>query len=274
MTSLSLERVVACARRVPRGRPLLIGELAVVGLLVFVYDRVRELSQLRPASAIANGQWVLDAERFLHVDLELKANLWLAGHRMLGELSSLYYQTAHLTVTLLVLAWCYWRRPDAYRSARNTLVAINVVGFMVFWVFPVAPPRLAGAGFIDTAMAVGVSAPTDPSASMNPYAAMPSLHLAWAAWVAVVGLLLTRHLLARLLCLVYPTVTAVVVMATANHYLLDVVAGVVVALVMARLTGLTMGTMGTREIKGITGTAMPVRWIPLPRRTAQSRESG
>ncbi len=269
MTSLALERVVACARRARRTRPLLIGEIAVVALLVFAYDRVRALAELRPAAALANGQLVIDAERFLHVDIELTANLWLTSHRMLSELSSWYYQTAHLTVTLLVLALCYWRRPDAYRSARNALVAINVVGFMVFWVFPVAPPRLAGAGFVDTALAAGVSAPTDPSASMNPYAAMPSLHLAWAAWVAVVGLLLTRQLLARVLCVAYPLVTAVVVMITANHYLFDVLAGVAVALLMARLTGLTSGAAVVRPRVPSPRTGSP----PRSRKSGRAEDS-
>jgi len=117
----------------------------------------------------------------------------------------------------------------AYRSARNALIGINTIALVVFWVLPVAPPRLIpGSGFVDSAV---VSDVADKVSTVSPdlYAAMPSLHVAWATWVALQVLLITRHRAGRVLAVAHATLTFVAVIATANHYLLDVVAGAVLA---------------------------------------------
>ena len=217
-------------RSVGYARPALLGELAVVFGLVIAYDHIRNLAQSRPVPSAADGARVLDLERLLHLDIERWLNLWLAGHETLGVVASWYYQLLHLCVTMTVLLACYIFRPDVYRAARNTLVSISMIGLMIFWVFPVAPPRLLpGGGYVDTAVATGVVGLVD-SASANPYAAMPSLHLAWAMWSAMfAGVLIPRRSV-RWLLYAYPVVTTIVVMATANHYLLDAVAGAVLAL--------------------------------------------
>ena len=216
------------ADRPPR-RPLFIGELLIVFVLVFAYDRIRDLATSHPRESLANARDLLRWERWAHIDIELPFNAWLSGHHSLADFASWYYQLAHLTVTLLVLLACYGLRPDAYRPARNALLAINAIGLAVFWVYPVAPPRLLpGGGFVDTAVVTGAAS---ASAASNPYAAMPSLHIAWAVWTALVALLVVRGRYPRVIWAAYPMLTTVVVIATANHYVLDVVAGFAVALV-------------------------------------------
>jgi hypothetical protein len=218
-------------RPIGYARPALLGELAVVFGLVVAYDRIRDFAQARPTVSAVDGARVLDAERLLHLDIERWLNLWLAGHETLAVVASWYYQLLHLSVTMTVLLACYIFRPDVYRAARNALVSISVIGLMIFWVFPVAPPRLLpGGGYVDTAVATGVVGLVD-SASANPFAAMPSLHLAWAVWSAMFAAVLIRRRSVRLLLYAYPVVTTIVVMATANHYLLDAVAGAVLALI-------------------------------------------
>jgi PAP2 superfamily len=211
-------------------RPALLGELAVVFVLVVAYDRIRDVAQARPAVSAIDGARVLDAERVLHLDMERWLNLWVSSHENLAVVASWYYQLLHLSVSMAVLLACYVCRPDIYRAARNALVSINLIALMIFWVFPVAPPRLlAGGGYIDTAVATGVGGLVD-SASANPYAAMPSLHLAWAVWSVMFAAAIIRRRSLRLLLYAYPVVTTVVVMATANHYLLDALAGAALAL--------------------------------------------
>ncbi len=218
-------------RPVGYARPALLGELAVVFGLVIAYDHIRNLAQSRPLPSAADGARVLDLERLLHLDIERWLNLWLSRHETLAVVASWYYQLLHLSVTMTVLLACYICRPDVYRAARNALVSISVIGLMIFWVFPVAPPRLLpGGGYIDTAVATGVVGLVDP-ASANPYAAMPSLHLAWAVWSAMFAAVLIRRRSVRLFLYAYPVVTTIVVMATANHYLLDAVAGAALALI-------------------------------------------
>jgi membrane-associated phospholipid phosphatase len=164
--------------------------------------------------------------------VRLAGNRWLVGHHTLLLITSWWYQLAHLTVTLVVLGLCYLRRPDAYRGARNALVVTNVVGLVVFYLYPVMPPRLLpGGGYVDTVAAAGFGSSHTGPVPADQYAAMPSLHLAWAVWTASVGMLLLARHRARLLWLLYPVVTATAVVVTANHYVLDVVAGVAVAVV-------------------------------------------
>ncbi len=172
-------------------RPALLGELIVVVVLVKVYDQVRRLEVARARPALHNANDVLAIERWLHLDLELAGNRWLIGHHTLLLIASWWYQLAHLTVTLVVLGWCYLRRPDAYRGARNALVLTNVIGLVVFYLYPVMPPRLLpGAGYVDAVAAAGFGSSHAGPVPADQYAAMPSLHLAWAVWTASVGMLL------------------------------------------------------------------------------------
>ncbi len=211
-------------------RPNLLGELAVVLVLVKVYDWVRGLEATRAGPALRHAERLLDLERWLHLDVELAATRWLAGHPAVSLAAVWWYQLAHLTVTLTVLAWCWWRRPDVYRRFRTALVLTNVAGLLVFLVLPMMPPRLLpGGGYVDAAAAAGFGPPHAGPVAADQYAAMPSLHLAWATWVAAVGVTLLAGRRGRWLCLLYPAATAVAVVLTGNHYVLDVVAGVAVA---------------------------------------------
>ena len=190
------------------------------------------------SDAVAAGEAVLAAERRMHLAVESGVNAWTGGHHLLALALSDYYQFCHLPVTLGLLTWCWWRS-DLYRQARNALVAINVVGFLVFLAVPVAPPRLLpGGAFTDLVALAGFGTGHAGGLPADQYAAMPSLHVAWAIWVALVGLRLTRRGWVRVLLVAHPVLTTVAVVATANHYLLDAVAGGAVTVLAAYLTGL------------------------------------
>jgi membrane-associated phospholipid phosphatase len=226
-------------------RSNLLGELAVVLVLVKVYDWVRSLEATRSGPALRHAEHLLDVERWLHIDVELAATHWLAAHQPLSLIAAWWYQFAHLSVTLTVLAWCWWRRPDLYRRARNALVLTNVAGLLVFLVLPMMPPRLLpGGGYVDAAAAAGFGPPHAGPVAADQYAAMPSLHLAWATWTAAVAITLLAGRRGRRLVLLYPAVTAVVVVVTGNHYVLDVVAGVAVA-VLALLAAQRIRPVGS-----------------------------
>jgi hypothetical protein len=216
-----------------------VGELLITATLVVVYDHVRRHAAMRRDSAFAHGQDLLNAEAKLGLDWETSANKFLNHHHFLAELLSWWYQLAHLTVTLSVLAWCYLAWPAGYRRARNALVLTNVVGLVVFLAWPVAPPRLLpGGGYTDTVIVtLGGGAVPAP----DQYGAMPSLHLAWATWVSVTVWMLVKAkglpTWVRVPAVVYPFVTSVAVVATANHYTLDVFAGTAVTAFAVGLAG-------------------------------------
>lgn len=226
-------------------RPPLLGEVVVVLGLVVVYDHVRDVASTRAGVAIAHAARLLTWESAGGLDVEQHLNAALARHHTLQAAGAWYYQLAHVSVTLTVLVWCYWQRPAAYRGARNALLQVNAAALIVFWLYPVAPPRLLPhAGFVDSAVVSGVIERTT-SVSPDLYAAMPSLHLAWAVWVAVMIARTTKRTTARIIAATHVLVTAVVVVATANHYLLDLAAGASLTFVCLR------ATVGGNERRGM-----------------------
>jgi hypothetical protein len=205
------------------------GELLVIVWLAWVYDMVTNLAPLRERVALAHGSDILSFERSLHIAPELSLNRWLTGHRTLAVILSNYYDNAHFGVTLGLLAWLWWRRADIYRPLRNSLVAVNLLGLLVFWRYPVAPPRmLASGGFTDlvaSTHAFGSWHTGSLATEANQLGAMPSLHIAWAVWCTLALWQLSSRTWVRGLAVLYPCLTTFAVMATGNHYLLDIFAG-------------------------------------------------
>jgi membrane-associated phospholipid phosphatase len=217
-------------------------ELLVIAWLAWLYDSVTNLAPLREAVALANGRGILSLERSLHSAPELALNRWLVRHHTLGLVGSYYYDNAHFIVTLGLLGWLWWRRADIYRPLRSSLVAINVIGLAVFWLYPVAPPRmLAGSGFTDviaSSHTFGSWHTGSLAADADQLAAMPSLHIAWAAWCALVLWRLSPRRWVRVAAVLYPLLTALAVIATGNHYVLDLVAGAATAALAVALVRL------------------------------------
>jgi hypothetical protein len=229
-------------------RPRWWGELLVIAWLAWLYDGITNLAPLREAAAIAHGASILSFEQSLQIAPELSLNRWLAGHRTLATILSNYYDNAHFVVTLGLLGWLWWRRADIYRPLRNSLVAINLLGLVVFWRYPVAPPRmLAGSGFTDVVAsthAFGSWHTGSLATEANQFGAMPSLHIAWAVWCTLVLWRLSARVWVRVLAVVYPCLTTFAVLATGNHYVLDVFAGVAtfaVAVALVRLVSVAQG---------------------------------
>jgi hypothetical protein len=217
------------------------GELLVIAWLAWVYDAVNNLAPVREALALDHGRGIFRFEQTLHMDPELSFNRWLSVHHTMGAVISDYYDNAHFVVTFALLGWLWWKRADIYRPLRTSLVAINVIGLFVFWRYPVAPPRmLVSNGFTDVVAstnAFGSWHTGDLAKEANQFGAMPSLHIAWAAWCSLATWQLSSRRWARVLALLYPFATTFAVLATGNHYLLDVLAGIgtfLLALVFAR----------------------------------------
>jgi hypothetical protein len=223
--------VRAKVTRPPTVRPYLVGELVVVLFLLKLYDVVRTHSNLRKGDAIRTGRDLFDFEKWLHIDFEPAFNHWTVDHRFFNYLASYWYQYAHITISMLVLAWCWYWRPAAYRTFRNALVLINLAGLTVFLLLPVAPPRLLpGSGFIDADRLVGFGSNDVGPVTADAYGAFPSLHIAWATWVVAVTYTLVRSDRLARAWVVYPFITVLAIVATGNHFVLDAVAGALLAL--------------------------------------------
>jgi hypothetical protein len=220
-------------------------EALTIAWLCWLYDAITNLAPLRVKTALSHGQGILNVERTLHIDVEHTLDRWMAAHHTLGLLVSDYYDNAHFVVTLGLLGWLWWRRADIYRPLRNALVLANVIAFVVFWLFPVAPPRMLP-GFVDVVAAthaIGSWHTGALASAANQYAAMPSLHIAWAVWCTVVVWRISSHRWLRALAAIYPFVTAFAVLSTGNHYVLDLLGGlatIATAMLIARVPGRRM----------------------------------
>jgi PAP2 superfamily len=217
-------------------------EALVIAWLCWIYDTVTDLAHLRLSAALAHAHDLLHVEQALHIDPELALDRWMAAHPTIGLAVSDYYDNAHFIVTLGLLGWLWWRRADIYRPLRNVLVLVNVLAFIVFWRFPVAPPRMLP-GFVDVVAsthAIGSWHTGALATHANELAAMPSLHIAWAVWCTLVAWRLWTRVWVRALAAVYPFVTAFAVLSTGNHFVLDLLGGLAVlalALLLVRARG-------------------------------------
>ena len=216
----------------PLSRPNVMLELLLIRVGYWAYSYVRSLAPDERSTAEAHGEQILGLESLLRIDVEHWLNRLTARTGWLEAFCNFYYSTFHFVVPIALLAWLYLRRPAGYRTSRTALCIATLLGLVGFWLYPLAPPRLMpGLGYIDTAH--GPQDLSDPDFGAltqlsNQYAAMPSLHVGWSLWCAVVVWRAAPWLWLRLLGALYPTVTLFVVMATANHYLLDAVGGAVV----------------------------------------------
>jgi membrane-associated phospholipid phosphatase len=214
-------------------------ELVVIGWLLFVYDAINNLAPLRLSTALGNGRGILHVEQALRIDPELSLDRWLASHHTLATILANYYDNAHFVVTLGLLGYLWWARADLYRPLRNSLVLVNVIGFVVFWRFPVAPPRMLD-GFTDVVASTHAfgSWHTGPLASQaNQLAAMPSLHMAWAAWCGLALWRISARRWVRGPALLYPCLTALAVLATGNHFVFDIAGGLLALALAVWLVG-------------------------------------
>lgn len=209
-------------------------ELILVAAFYAVYDAIRGVIAGSVPRAQSDAADLLRWERWTHLDPEHALNNALQHVSVLAVPACYFYATLHFIVTPAVLLWTYKARPAAYRTARTVLAIVTGSALIGFWKFPTAPPRLLTAGgFHDTLAAYGdwgwwgsdASVPAGAAAIANQFAAMPSLHMAWAAWCGATVFRLTSRRWLHVLALAYPVLTAFVVLGTANHYLADVIAG-------------------------------------------------
>ena len=173
---------------------------------------------------------VIDVERVVGMYHERTIQQWFLPARWFIQFWNIYYGTIHFAMPAIMLVVLYLVAPARYPRWRNALAITNALALVTFALWPLMPPRLMPAhfGFVDTATTVGGLGKAARSAKEfgNLYAAMPSLHLAWATWAALAVWAVTRNRALRATAAVYPFVTLFAVVVTANHWIVDGVGGV------------------------------------------------
>ena len=228
--ALVMVLVMLAARVRPRWRSLSsgAGEVALLMLAYAAWQYAGAFTFGGLDGAQASGLQIARWEHMLGWPSVAAMQAPLLGHEWLMRLADTYYATAHVTVFILTLAWVFLRHREDWPFARTT-VFITTGACLLIQYKPVAPPRLIPElGVVDTAARTGLSVyAAIPGA--NQYSAMPSVHIAWAAAVALLIIVSARSPW-RWLALVHPLATTWVVVVTGNHYLMD--AAVAVLLLM------------------------------------------
>jgi membrane-associated phospholipid phosphatase len=203
-------------------------ELARFAAAYGVYDAARWLFAGRAPAARADADRVIDVERSLHVAIERQIQRAVDSGVMTWLLANVYL-AAQLVVLPGALLWLYHRAPRVYRQLRNTVIGAWLIAVPIFALFPVEPPRLAGIGIADTVSHQDAFALTGRSTIFyNPYAAVPSLHVGLAFAIGIAAHAALRARWASGLALLWGPLVTVAVIATGNHYVFDVVAGLLV----------------------------------------------
>ena len=228
METATRARAPLSASRVPWA----LGQTALVALGIVAYFRIRGLTETSVDVAVDHSRHILAIEGWLGLDVEHAVQAPVAASQSLATVANWVYIWGHWPVILTCMVWLVWRHREVFGLLRDGMLVSGFLGMLVFVAYPVAPPRLADLGLVDT---VTVSSEAyrylQPPAFVNQYAAMPSLHAGWDLLVGLAIVSAATSVWVRAAGLMMPLLMIWAVVATANHYVLDVFAGLVLVLV-------------------------------------------
>lgn len=214
-------------------RPRFWSELALVVAFYGLYELVSGVTSGASKAALGHALGEVRVERDLGIFWEQSVQRFFLGQVWLVQASNVFYATVHFVMPVVALLWLFWKFPARYRRWRNAMAWMMGLSLVVFIMDPVMPPRLLPAAyrFVDTMRIYRGAGSLDRVLLTDVgdlYAAMPSLHVAWAGWCAAALVPTVRRVWLKVLLIADPVVTTFVVLVTANHFILDVVGGVVV----------------------------------------------
>jgi PAP2 superfamily len=207
-----------------------VAQLAVVLGAFAVYEAARHAMEPNWAQAFANANRILNAEQLLGLAWEQSLQRAFLAIPNLVEALNLFYFVGHFVFTGAFFIWLYRRSWSGFRSFRDGFLLATAISMVIHWLFPTAPPRLAGVGLTDTLLlfsGIDIGSPSSAAYS-NPVAAVPSLHAAYALGVGIGLIRYGRSPWLRAAGFVYPPLVLLTIVVTGNHFVLDAVAGIAV----------------------------------------------
>ena len=222
------ERAVRASYRTVRAALL---EICVVLGGIVAYFGIRGLTSENPAAAMDHARDIVRLEQLLGLDLEDEMQLWVLDSDPITTVANWIYIWGHWPVIVATFVFLALRHRTIYLRLRNAMMISGGLGLCVYTTYPVAPPRLAELGLVDTVTERSSAYRIlQPPAFVNQYAAMPSLHVGWDLLVGLALIAAASALWLRTVGRVMPVLMALATVLTANHYLLDVLGGIAFAL--------------------------------------------
>jgi membrane-associated phospholipid phosphatase len=208
-----------------------LGQAGLVTVGVVVYFRVRGLTEGSTSVAVAHAHDIAAIEQRLGIDVETAAQAPVQDTPGAEALINWVYIWGHWPVIVATMVWLAWRHRRVFLRLRDGMLVSGAIGLVIFAYYPVAPPRLADGDVVDTVTRSSDSYRVlQPPAFVNQYAAMPSLHAGWDLLVGIAIVTAATTVWLRVVGLLLPVSMMLAVVATGNHFVLDVVAGVALAL--------------------------------------------
>jgi hypothetical protein len=219
-------------RWLPKGGSDALLQLSLFVMADILYETVRGVAESNAATAFSNARGIVELERSTGLFFEHGLQTWAMGQRVLIDFANFMYVNSHFVMTTTVLVWLYLRHNERFYFVRNMFMIAMGLALVGYVLLPTAPPRFfPELGFVDT-IAYYVNVKHDSglvALFFNPYAAVPSMHVAFALMISIPTLLIVRSRAAKVLWALYPLVITFVVLVTGNHWFLDAVIGAVVA---------------------------------------------
>jgi len=207
-------------------------QLGLFVLADVLYETVRGIAEGKEAIAFANARFLIDVEAATGTFFEPDLQQALISQRWLIDAANFMYMNSHFLLTTGFLVWMYLRRNETFYFVRNMFMIAMGLALIGYTLMPTAPPRLIPEeGFVDTITAYAQVNHDSALVQIfvNPYAAVPSMHCAFALMIGVTGAIVSKHRASKVFWAVYPTLVFFVVMVTANHFWLDAAIGWAVA---------------------------------------------
>ena len=222
-------------RWLPNGWLDAIRQLALFAGAYYLYRIVRGVVDGQAGLAFENARTLVGFERSVGLFFEPGLQGWARGQEWLLTWANWMYVNSHFVITTTFLIWLYIARNHAFYFVRNMFLVAMGLALVGYMAYPTAPPRyLPEWGFTDTvATFVGDAAEQSANVLYNPFAAVPSMHVAFALMIAVPAIFLVKHRIVKVLWGIYPFLVTFVVMVTANHFWLDAALGALVAVLSA-----------------------------------------
>lgn len=241
-------------------------EILLIASTLPLYYLVRGITNKSTSidAAVQRGIDIVHLERSLGIFWEVQLQSWILGYGWLVSFLNAFYLYGHLPIIGALAVWMYfWHKPQ-YLLMRNAFLLSGAIALIFYVNFPTAPPRLLPEhfGFVDTILEeYKTSRPDTPSWFVNEYAAFPSMHIGWNLLVGISIWLATKNIFMRAFAVLMPLTMACVIVLTANHYFIDVAAGVIVMLI-----GLGIAVWGRHFVQRVVSpdskTAREKGWVP------------
>ena len=209
-------------------------QLSLFVVAELCYEAVRGVADGQRMTAIANGQHVISFEKSIHTFFEPGLQKAFIDHRWIIDFANFMYMNSHFVVTTAFLVWLYIFRNQNFYFVRNMFMVAMGLAVVGYALLPTAPPRMFDE-FTDT---ITKYAQVNHDSGLvklfiNPYAAIPSMHVAFSTMIGVTGVLISRHTITKVFWCAYPVLVFWVVIVTANHFWVDGAFGLLVAVLSA-----------------------------------------